>query len=327
MNYPYRLLKAVELRRRMNDLGKQSTPFFFIINYAANTGFVISEDKLNVDKIRFSFHDKIKREYVAPAIQWQVQPTGLNSYADKFNFVKQEIQSGKIELINLTQATKITTQASLAQIYESAQAPYKLWLSNCFVVFSPETFIRICDNTISAYPMKGTIDASVPNAERLLLEDEKEKAEHAATVDLVCKDLSLVADEVQLKRFRYVEKITTLNRELLQVSSEVSGRLKTDYKQSLGDLLFSLLPAGSISGIPKADAIELIRKVEGYDRGFYTGVCGYFDGDNLDSAVMIRFIEQSADGLVFKSGGGITAQSELEKEYEELIQKIYVPIS
>ncbi len=327
MNYPYRLLQAVEMRRRMNDLGKQSAPFFFIINYEADAGFVIGKDELTDDKIRFSFHEKIKHEHAAPAIQWQVQPTSINSYAEKFDFVKQQIQSGKINLINLTQATKITTQASLEQIYESAHAPYKLWFNDCFVVFSPETFIRICGDTISTYPMKGTIDASIPDAERLLLEDEKEKAEHAATVDLLCKDLSLVADDVQVKRFRYVEKITTMRHALLQVSSEVSGRLKADYKQSLGDLLFSLLPAGSICGLPKAEAIELIRKVEGYDRGFYTGVCGYFDGDNLDSAVMIRFVEQSADGLVFKSGGGITAQSELEKEYEELIQKIYVPVS
>ena len=60
--------------------------------------------------------------------------------------------------------------------------------------------------------------------------------------------------------------------------------------------------------------------------GFYTGIWGWFDGKNLDSAVMIRFIEQVGNNLIFKSGGGITAQSDLQKEYEELIQKVYVPI-
>ena len=60
---------------------------------------------------------------------------------------------------------------------------------------------------------------------------------------------------------------------------------------------------------------------------FYTGVMGYFDGETLDSAVMIRFIQQEADGsFSFRSGGGITARSEMEKEYNELIQKVYVPI-
>ena len=72
--------------------------------------------------------------------------------------------------------------------------------------------------------------------------------------------------------------------------------------------------------------MKIIEEAEGYDRGFYTGIFGWFDGKNLDAGVMIRYIEQQADQLVFKSGGGITSQSELEKEYEELIQKVYVPL-
>jgi len=94
----------------------------------------------------------------------------------------------------------------------------------------------------------------------------------------------------------------------------------------LGDIIFALLPAGSISGAPKTKTLEIIQLAEGYERGFYAGVCGYFDGKNLDSGVMIRYLEQESDGLTFKSGGGITAQSDLVKEYEELIQKVYVPV-
>jgi len=54
---------------------------------------------------------------------------------------------------------------------------------------------------------------------------------------------------------------------------------------------------------------------------------GYFDGHNFESAVMIRFIEQENDGLVFKSGGGITALSNAESEYQEVINKVYLPFS
>jgi para-aminobenzoate synthetase component 1 len=72
--------------------------------------------------------------------------------------------------------------------------------------------------------------------------------------------------------------------------------------------------------------LEIIEQAEIYERGFYTGIFGWFDGENLDSAVMIRFIEQKGDKLIFKSGGGITSQSQVEKEYEELIQKVYVPV-
>ncbi len=61
-------------------------------------------------------------------------------------------------------------------------------------------------------------------------------------------------------------------------------------------------------------------------RKFYTGICGIFDGKTFDSGVMIRFIEKTPNGLVYKSGGGITARSIAENEYQEMIQKIYVPI-
>ena len=94
----------------------------------------------------------------------------------------------------------------------------------------------------------------------------------------------------------------------------------------LGDILFSMLPAGSITGAPKKKTMQIIREAEGYERGFYTGITGYFDGDSLDSAVMIRFVEQEADGMYFKSGGGITFKSDARSEYEEMKQKIYVPI-
>ncbi len=71
--------------------------------------------------------------------------------------------------------------------------------------------------------------------------------------------------------------------------------------------------------------MQIIKDAEAYDRGFYTGIMGKFDGKNLDSGVMIRFIEQRGQQKIFKSGGGITIQSDPQKEYEELIQKVYLP--
>ncbi len=91
-------------------------------------------------------------------------------------------------------------------------------------------------------------------------------------------------------------------------------------------MMFKLLPAGSISGAPKKKTVEIIQRVEQYDRGYYTGIFGYFDGTNLDSAVAIRYIEKDGEELVFKSGGGITFQSDWKKEYDEMLNKVYVPI-
>ncbi len=160
----------------------------------------------------------------------------------------------------------------------------------------------------------------------MLASDPKEDAEHNTIVDLIRNDLSTVATHVRVKRFKYIEKLKTHQGELLQMSSEIEGKLPSDFRKSLGDILFRMLPAGSISGAPKKKTVDIIREVEGYDRGFYTGIFGSFDGENLDSAVAIRFIEKQGEKLLFKSGGGITFKSDWKKEYDEMQKKVYVPV-
>jgi len=71
--------------------------------------------------------------------------------------------------------------------------------------------------------------------------------------------------------------------------------------------------------------LNIIQNIENFERGFYTGVFGIFDGQSLRSAVMIRFIEKENDILFYKSGGGITIDSDAKSEYKELIDKIYLP--
>ena len=88
----------------------------------------------------------------------------------------------------------------------------------------------------------------------------------------------------------------------------------------------TILPAGSVTGAPKKKTLEIIKSVEGYSRGYFTGIVGLFDGSQFDSGVMIRFVEQTENGLIFKSGGGITVNSNWENEYQEMIDKVYVPI-
>jgi len=81
-----------------------------------------------------------------------------------------------------------------------------------------------------------------------------------------------------------------------------------------------------VTGAPKKKTVEIINEIENYNRGYYTGVFGFYDGNDLDCGVMIRFIEKENDQLYFKSGGGLTFQSDAKTEYQELIDKIYVPI-
>ena len=233
---------------------------------------------------------------------------------------------GNSFLTNLTFPTPITTTLTLKEIFHLSEAPYKLLFKNLFVVFSPELFIEIKDHKISSYPMKGTIDAAQINAESIILNDPKEIAEHHTIVDMIRSDLSSVSTNVKVERFRFLNKVKTHNKTLLQVSSEITGELPENFQSHLGDIFSKLLPAGSICGAPKKKTLEIIHQAEIYERGYYTGVFGIFDGMDLRSAVMIRFIEKSGAGYIFKSGGGITFSSDPEKEYLELIDKVYVPI-
>lgn len=114
--------------------------------------------------------------------------------------------------------------------------------------------------------------------------------------------------------------------DLLQTSSEIVGELPNGWQAHLGDLLATLLPAGSIAGAPKEKSVEVIAEAENYERGYYTGIAGVFDGTTVDSCVLIRFIEHIGDKYYYKSGAGITAQSQPQNEYNEIIEKIYIPI-
>ncbi len=174
--------------------------------------------------------------------------------------------------------------------------------------------------------MKGTIDADIPDAKNIILNDRKETAEHYTIVDLIRNDLNQIAKNVKVERFRYIDKIRTNRKNLLQVSSEISGELPADYYKNIGTILDKLLPAGSISGAPKKKTLEIIKTTETHKRNYYTGVAGFFDGKNLDSFVMIRFVEKNGNKFFFKSGGGITNFSNVQSEYDELCNKIYIPI-
>lgn len=98
--------------------------------------------------------------------------------------------------------------------------------------------------------MKGTIDATLPDAEQLLMQDTKEAAEHATIVDLIRNDLSMVSEHVEVTSYRYIDRLQTNKGPILQTSSEICGTLPEDYTAHLGDIIFRLLPAGSITAPP-----------------------------------------------------------------------------
>jgi len=314
----------------LNEWGKTKTPFFFCVDFELEKPVAFKLAEAKDYNVIFSINGLTNATADSSA---SAQPTvkkfpiTFTEYKGKFDKVSERLAYGDSFLTNLTIKTQIEIDRSLNEIFHVANAKYKLLMNNKFLVFSPETFIQIRDQKIFSYPMKGTIDASLPNAAEVILNDEKEKAEHITIVDLIRNDLSLVSKNVEVSKFRFIDEIKTINKNLLQVSSEITGTLFDDYLEHLGDILVTLLPAGSISGAPKQKTCEIISEAEQEKRGYYTGVFGCFDGTRLDSGVMIRFIEQVDNHVYYRSGGGITTQSDAETEYQEAIDKIYVPVT
>lgn len=319
-----------EAEMKIDELGRSGKGFFFIISYDQSQACVEETANIDSDEMMVAFPgfsnvpQGVTCRMDSPRLEFRKPDRA--QYERSINIVKRNQSEGNSYLANLTCRVPVKTNLDMRDIFIRSKAKYRCWLKDRFVCFSPETFVRIEDGIISSYPMKGTIDAKRPDAEQLLMENAKEAAEHATIVDLIRNDLSQVAEQVTVKRYRYAERLTTDRGEILQTSSEIAGRLTANYRQHLGRTLMRLLPAGSITGAPKPKTMEIIREAEGYERGFYTGVMGYSENGNTDTAVMIRFIDQENGRLFYKAGGGITARSNNDDEYNEVIEKIYVPI-
>ncbi len=324
------LFSAKEARRKMNEWGLEGTPFFFAIDFEQEAPLVAPLAEIDPHELQYDLDGRNNIPDAATTERCELSfdrlPPTFEQYLRAFRYVQRELDFGNSFLVNLTFPTPLLTSLTLEEIFAHSRARYRLWWRDRLVLFSPETFVSVRNGRIASFPMKGTIDAGLPEARAALLADPKEKAEHATIVDLLRNDLSQVARRVRVERYRYVERLRTHRGELLQTSSRIAGDLPDDYPGRIGDILFRLLPAGSITGAPKQKTVAIIRQAETGKRGFYTGVCGIFDGRDLDSAVMIRFIEKTSTGLVFRSGGGITAFSDAQREYQELIDKVYLPI-
>lgn len=315
------------IRQKMNDAKGKGLSFLFGISFDLSEGFFV-EDPARQNEILFQVKESGNKSLQINnngCFSFNYAPISLAEYRKKFDIVYRGLKRGDSFLTNLTIKTPINTNLTLRDIFAQSTSPFQLFIPERFVCFSPERFVKISNGKISTNPMKGTIDANLPNAEKIIREDFKEKAEHNTIVDLLRNDLSINSNNVRVNKYRYIDKIETSRKSILQVSSEITGQLKDNYLQYLGDIIFGMLPAGSVSGAPKDATIKLINEAEGESRGYYTGVFGYFDGKELDSAVMIRFIEKIDGQLYYRSGGGITAYSNCESEYKEVLDKIYLP--
>lgn len=317
-----------EISKILSNKAQSGEEFLFAINFDINEIIIVSPEQAENTGVYYDFDGNTNFNYSNSVSQkkFEAFPIDFTEYKKGFDICRDALHRGDTYLINYTSQSRVETEYTQQELFDISRARFKFWVKDRFMIFSPERFVKIYDGRIETRPMKGTIDARINNAEAKLLGDPKELFEHNTIVDLLRNDLNIVANDVVVESFRYIDRIKTQNSELLQASSLIVGNLKPEYIENLGALILKLLPAGSVTGAPKEKTVEIIRRAENYSRGFYTGIFGYHNGRETDIAVAIRFVDFENSKFYYKSGGGITVNSDPLEEYKELIHKIYVPL-
>lgn len=204
-------------------------------------------------------------------------------------------------------------------------SPYRFYFSGTDVEVagaSPETLVKLENGVLHTFPLAGTRPrGKTQEDERLekeLLADEKELAEHNMLVDLGRNDLGKISKfgTVAVEKFHSIERYS----HVMHIGSTVRGEIREELDAFAA--IEAVLPAGTLSGAPKIRACQLIGELENNKRGIYGGAIGYIDfTGNMDTCIAIR-IAYKKNGRVFvRSGAGIVADSDPEKEYNECINK------
>ena len=188
---------------------------------------------------------------------------------------------------------------------------------------SPEALVKVNQEDVMIHPIAGTRKRSANPEEdhRLaeeLLADPKERAEHLMLVDLGRNDLGRVCapGSVEVVDFMHIERYS----HVMHIVSTVIGKLSK--KSSPVDALFSVFPAGTLSGAPKPRAMEIIEELETTRRGVYGGIVGYIDfTGNLDTCIAIRTALLYKGTAYVQAGAGVVADSDPESENQECRNK------
>ena len=243
---------------------------------------------------------------------------------------KRYIREGDIFQIVLSNRLSAPFEGSLLNTYRVLRtinpSPYMFYFSGTDVEVagaSPETLVKLENGVLHTFPLAGTRPRGKTKEEDRALEaellsDEKELAEHNMLVDLGRNDLGKISKfgTVQVEKLHCIERFS----HVMHIGSTVRGEIRADLDAL--DAIEAVLPAGTLSGAPKIRACQLIGELENNKRGIYGGAIGYIDfTGNLDTCIAIR-IAYKKNGKVFvRSGAGIVADSQPEKEYEECLNK------
>ena len=257
-------------------------------------------------------------------------------YLEMVGRAKNDISEGEIYQVVLSQRFRMTIGCDPFDVYRALRrvnpSPYMYYLRDgetALAGASPEMLVRVEGRRVETHPIAGTrprggdpaADAAL---EEMLRADPKERAEHVMLVDLSRNDLGRVcaAGTVEVAELMTVQKFS----HVMHLVSRVTGNLARG--RDAFDALAAAFPAGTVSGAPKLRAMEIIDALEPEPRGAYAGVVCYVDhSGDLDSCITIRTMLARGRTAWVQAGGGIVADSDPEREYEETLSKARAVLS
>lgn len=240
------------------------------------------------------------------------------------------IKRGDISQIVLSNRFEAKYEGSLLNCYRILRSinpsPYMFYFYSPDMEVagaSPETLVRLEAGVLHTFPLAGTrprgqTEEEDKRLEAELLADPKELAEHDMLVDLSQYDLEKIctSGSVVVEKYHSIERYS----HVMHIGSTVRGDL-AEGRDAL-DAIGAILPAGTLSGMPKLKSCQLINDIENNKRGIYGGAIGYLDfTGNMDTCIAIRIAYKKNNKVFVRSGAGIVAGSLPEREHEECLNK------
>ena len=272
-----------------------------------------------------------KKSFEGGKLLGEVTPLfSKDEFSNMIGKAKHHIKEGDIFQIVLSNRLQANFEGSLFDTYRVLRtvnpSPYMFYFSGTDVEVagaSPETLVKLEDGILHTFPLAGTrprgkSEKEDKELEAELLADEKELAEHNMLVDLGRNDLGKISKfgSVVVEKFHSIERYS----HVMHIGSTVRGEIRPEYDAL--NALEAVLPAGTLSGAPKIRACQLIEELENNKRGIYGGAIGYIDfTGNMDTCIAIRLAYKKNGKVFIRSGAGIVADSDPDKEYMESINK------
>lgn len=340
------LIEGIRLRKEAGlDVPDAALLFvdrFIVIDHVENVSYIVCVAPIKAEAIEWIESIRLQCSITKPmVVQSSIDdrepvtfyPTRLkDTYERNIDQILDEIHEGESYEICLTNQLiapctiedPLSFYHTLRQVNPAPFSAFFRYGSTTICCSSPERFLRVDqDRWVESKPIKGTRRRGNAIEEDECIAKElagcvKDRAENMMIVDLVRNDLGRVCEvgSVHVPSLMNVESYATVH----QLVSTVRGRLKRE--NTLIDAVRATFPGGSMTGAPKKRSMKIIRQLERYPRGVYSGSLGFLSLNGaMDLNIVIRTAVISPNHVAIGSGGAVIALSETDEEYEEMLLK------